>query len=151
MLIPKGSKFFVAGSFTSLRKYKIHLLVAVTPEIDSWQVFCPESANFLGMKVEDFFKRFPSLGTYLQMKKLEEKKKVFNRKEIERLLGRRNTHLFFLIPDQTLYVCDKWVLLMKIGWCESRYRIAKLMRVYETLDKRLSGRRQSLYASKKVT
>ena len=150
VLIPNGSKFFVAGSFTSLRKYKIYLLVAVTPEIDSWQVFCPESANFLGMKIEDFFKRFPSLGTYLQMRRLE-KKRLFTRKEIERLLGKKNIHLFPFIPEMTLYVHDEWVLLRRIGWVETRAWIAKLMRVYEALDKRLSGRRQSLYASKKVT
>jgi len=140
VLIPKGSKVFVAGSFTSLRKYKIYLLVTVAPEIDSWQVYCPESINFLAMRLEDFFKRFPSLGTYIQMKRLE-KKRVFRRREIEELLGRKYSALTPFVPERTLAIYGEWILLLRIGWVETRGWIAKLMRVYEALDKRLKKRR----------
>ena len=140
MLIPKGSKIFEVGSFVSLGKYKLYLLIIVTPEINSWQVYCSESANYLGMKIEDFFKKFPSLGTYLQMKKLE-KKTMFTRREIEKLLGKKNTELFLYIPSRTLFLYDKWVLFMRFGWIESRTWIAKLMRVYEALEQRLKKRR----------
>jgi len=140
VLIPKGSKVFVAGTFTSLRKYKIYLLVTVAPEIDSYQIYCPESLNFLAMKLEDFFKRFPSLGTYIQMKRLQ-KKRVFRRREIEKLLGRKYSSLTPFIPERTLSVHGEWVLLMKIGWVETRGWIARLMRIYEVLDEKLRKRR----------
>ena len=139
MLVSKNAKIIELGKFRTLKKYTIHVLLTIETEISPWEVYCGSAETYLAMKKKDFFKFFPSLGTWIQMLKLKGRKYIYD-EEIVRMAGRGLGDAIAYIPARTLAPYRKWVLLAPIAYSESRSWIAKMMQSFELIESKLKGK-----------